>query len=470
MYSLSNHPPTLKSVAGISAFAVALAITLGTPTQARAADLCVDQHARPGCTTTISAAVAAASPGDTIRVQPGVYHEDVVISVPLSLVGADRDSTIVDATGLSNGIFIDGFHVVLAGGAALDHVTVSGFTIRNANFEGILANDVAQVSIFNNVVIHNDQSLRSSACPGLPSFETADTADCGQAIHLIGAEHSFISRNLIEANAGGILISDESSTTHDNLITNNQIDNNPYAPGITIASHPVYFASTDPQPASVSANGVYNISVLHNSVLHNGFGGAAPAPGIALLALTTGTRVFANAIASNQIIENAGAGIVVHVAASLSRAGKLDASRNAFTGNMLSGNGPDSTASTTQPTGISLVGLTPIVDTLITENSISNESLAVGFNSASTLDVHLNSFNTRQTGIANFNPAGLIEAQENWWGCSSGPSTPGCSSIVGGAAVLSDPWLTSPYGDDHDHSFDSFFAFFHHDDDGLDHH
>lgn len=53
-----------------------------------AATLCVDEDGKPGCMATISAAVAAASPGDTIRVEPGTYHEQVVITKSLSLVAS----------------------------------------------------------------------------------------------------------------------------------------------------------------------------------------------------------------------------------------------------------------------------------------------------------------------------------------------------------------------------------------------
>src|SRR5262245_55236633 len=41
--------------------------------------------------TTISAAVAAASPGDTIKVAPGLYQESVLVNKTLTLLGARAD-------------------------------------------------------------------------------------------------------------------------------------------------------------------------------------------------------------------------------------------------------------------------------------------------------------------------------------------------------------------------------------------
>src|ERR1700758_378725 len=73
-----------------------------------AATRCVNPGGKFGCYSTISAAVAAASPGDTILVWPGTYKEQVVITKSLSLVAVEKRQTIIDAKGLPNGIFING--------------------------------------------------------------------------------------------------------------------------------------------------------------------------------------------------------------------------------------------------------------------------------------------------------------------------------------------------------------------------
>ncbi len=83
--------------------------TLGAANnQLFAATLCVNPGGTSGCYSSIKAAVAAASPGDTIKVASGTYKEDVVIGKALSLIGSGRATTIIDATGLANGIYIDG--------------------------------------------------------------------------------------------------------------------------------------------------------------------------------------------------------------------------------------------------------------------------------------------------------------------------------------------------------------------------
>src|SRR5579884_1522017 len=57
---------------------------------AAAKTLCVTASATPGCFSTIGAAVAAASPGDTIQVAHGTYKEDVTIPISLLLIGENE--------------------------------------------------------------------------------------------------------------------------------------------------------------------------------------------------------------------------------------------------------------------------------------------------------------------------------------------------------------------------------------------
>ena len=60
----------------------------------------------PGDQATIGAAIAAASPGDTINVGAGIYAENLVIDKQLILQGAGSGSTEIDAGGVSHGILL----------------------------------------------------------------------------------------------------------------------------------------------------------------------------------------------------------------------------------------------------------------------------------------------------------------------------------------------------------------------------
>src|ERR1041385_4716663 len=267
---------------------LASALALITSPALLAATHCVNQSGSHGCFTTISAAVAASAPGDTIQVSEGTYKEDVIIPKPLALVGQNRENTIIDAAGLANGINIDGQN-----NAGLSHVVIRGFTVENANFSGILVANTSAVTISSNIVRGNDRNLSGGVCPDLPSqFVPADNLDCGEGIHLSGVDHSTIMNNLVERNAGGILVTDDTGATHDNVISGNVVRNNVPDCGITLPSH--------------SGAGVFHNTVSGNFVAENG--GA----GVGIFAPGPGTKTYANVIVSNTLTGNGQPGVTVH--------------------------------------------------------------------------------------------------------------------------------------------------------------
>ena len=157
---------------------------------------------------TISAAVAASKAGGTVVACPGTYKEDVVVSIPLTLIGK---SATINATGLAgaptgaikgqapfNGITIES-----------SHVTVEGFKVEGAEGEGILAvnpNPVAKivagmplstgtpitdVKILHNDVTGNDLGNENPDSPYV--FCTPNGGgDCGEGIHLLSVANSTV--------------------------------------------------------------------------------------------------------------------------------------------------------------------------------------------------------------------------------------------------------------------------------------
>jgi len=408
-------------------FCCALSVCLSGIASAKT--LCVNQSGNGGCYSTINAAVAHAAPHDTIRVARGTYAEDVVIGKPLSLIGDDHNKTIIDATGLSNGIYIDGID-----NAGLREVVVNGFTVTNANFEGILIANAAYVTIVGNNVVANDRNLNfaSATCPGLPAFETSEGEDCGEGIHLSGVHHATISNNSVMHNSGGILLSDDTGTTHHNLISGNVVEDNALDCGITLASHP---------PATLTGSaaplGVFRNTISQNFSTRNGLQGGGA--GIGIFDSVPGARNYANVVIGNTSTDNGLPGIAMH-----SHTPGQDLNNNVIVGNRISGNGPDTEdAATPGPTGINVFGVSPVRGTIISQNIISDETVDLAVNTPAYLDVHLNDFFGRKIGVANLG-TGSVDATENWWGCAQGPSGWGCATISG-PNVLFEPWLTSPF-------------------------
>jgi parallel beta-helix repeat protein len=98
---------------------------------------------------TIQEAVNAANPGDTIIVRPGIYSENVFLNKTLTLIGEDRNATIINGRGLGNVI-----HVVSSDTAIMN------FTVHNSgnnpDDSGILLFGSVHTTIRNNIIRNNN--------------------------------------------------------------------------------------------------------------------------------------------------------------------------------------------------------------------------------------------------------------------------------------------------------------------------
>jgi parallel beta-helix repeat protein len=326
---------------------------------------------RAGCGnatySTIQSAVAAATAGSTVVVCRGTYAEDVTVTTTISLVGIQAT---IDATGLDNGVD------VLASGSR-----VSGFTVKNAIGEGILVQGVpgtpiTGVTIAANDVVDNDQGGNSSV-PDYGGYpECAPTGpipgDCGEGIHLMVAAHVTVSHNEVHGNSGGILLTDEFGPTHDNLIVGNDVHNNGYDCGITVASHnPGGFVSGQTVP---SAGGVYDNKIEDNRSVNNGVLGQGA--GILLATPLPGGAVYDNTIEGNYLAGNGLAGVTVH-----SHAPGQDLNGNVVEWNLIRTNNVDGDSDffpsvDSSTTGVIVASVTPLSIT-VTHNLIAHNAYGI---------------------------------------------------------------------------------------------
>jgi parallel beta-helix repeat protein len=391
-----------------------------------AATLCVNPNGSGGCYTTISAAVAASAANDIIDVGPGTYPESVLITKSLSLVG---NRAIIDATGLSRGIFVNGMATT-----NLSEVHISGFTVKKANFEGILVANASDVSISDNTVLDNDLSLSNATCPGIDAFETNEQDDCGEAIHLLGSHHSIVTGNSVHGNSGGILLSDDTGANHDNLISFNSIHDNPFDCGIVLASH---------APAAITGAsvplGVFHNTIYSNDSEKNGLNVAGAGAGVGIFASIPGASAYGNVVVNNFLKDNGLPGIAIH-----SHAPNQNVNDNMLVGNTILGNGADTEdAATPGPTGINLYAFVPATGNIVSGNSIRNETVDVATSTAALVQVQFNNLLGGTTGLDNIG-TGSVDATENWWGCPHGPVAGTNCSTITGANVLFTLWLVAP--------------------------
>jgi parallel beta-helix repeat protein len=429
-----------------------------TSSAALAKTICVNPTGSHGCFTKIQTAVNNASPNDVIQVWRGIYKEYVTIGKPLSLIGVGGDPSVIDATGLAHGIFVDGYD-----NAGLNDVTIAGLTVRNALFEGILVVSASDVTIRDSRVVDNDKSQgleftgSTTGCPDQPGnevYENDETGDCGGAIHLIGTVDSVLSDNYISGNADGVLISDETAESRNNLLIRNTIKDNPLECGIVLASHPPTGHDSAP-----FANhwGVDNNTIAENVSVGNGVqvGGS----GVGLFSDGNGAgRVSGNVIIRNELTGNGLGGVALHTHVGPAFGLPADnMSGNMIIGNFISGNGADTDDTATPGTvGININsggGGSPVLGTVISQNVIRDENIDIAVNTPAEVDLHLNDLLGRKTGVEDVCAydksmacTGSIDATQNYWGCFAGPGGHGCTA-VSGSDIRFTPWITSPISD-----------------------
>jgi parallel beta-helix repeat protein len=487
--------PHSRPVAVVATALAALLIN-SLPNGAQASsNLCVNPGGSQGCFSTIQAAIDSVSaPNTIIVVRPGTYtasctapacsvatissaaaNGSSLAGLTLQCTGGKWPAVILDATSLDHGVYVSG----------VNHVTVKGCIGENAAREGILVENADNVDVANNEVKNNDRAMAATigkgnppcptfvspapggaitCCPdafsGGPGNFPEDNDDCGEAIHLRSVTNSVVKGNWVHDNIGGILLTDETGPSHNNLITNNNSSHNLAFGGdcgVTLPSHiACTSSSTDVTGCTLAApingvfqgNGVFHNAVVGNILIHNGAAGTGvfANPGIPPGAAT---KAYGNLISDNLVKDNGQPGIGIHV-----HAANGNANNNMIVENILSGNGGDSEAEGSSPpdTGIEVLSngnfppfssAAPIVGTIISQNKVFNEDVDVWVgNTKTAANIFLSDLlGASAIGVENAG-TGSVTATNDFWGCPHGPGSAGCSSISG--TVVSSPFLSRP--------------------------
>jgi parallel beta-helix repeat protein len=209
---------------------------------------------------TIGEAVNHASPGDTVFVKSGVYHENVWIDKSLLIQGEDSENTVIIGEGGVN----DGNVLTLAA----DNVTVTGFTIKSADYS-IASQHANGVNIQGDNCTVQGNNILNAFWGVLCAIQSSTlisqnniTDNFKEGIRFYGGSLNTISGNYIAGNkASGVAIEGYS-----NLISRNIIKNNTRGIGLG-ASYSVVF---DNVISDHSESGIYfvgsNNTVSANSI------------------------------------------------------------------------------------------------------------------------------------------------------------------------------------------------------------
>lgn len=175
----------------------------------------------PDTYETIQKAVDAANPGDTIIVRPGIYGENIFINKTLTLIGKDRNTTIIDGGGSGNVICIRSSNVAIinftvqnSGDGRVNpddsgiflfraiYTTIRNNILRNNNIGAHLRQGSNNTLLIDNIILNN----------GASGIRLADNDD-----------FNYIIGNTLQNNTMGVEI--QPSSTYNTLFHNNFILN-----------------------------------------------------------------------------------------------------------------------------------------------------------------------------------------------------------------------------------------------------
>jgi parallel beta-helix repeat protein len=203
----------------------------------------------PGDYTKIQDAIDNATDGDTVFVfdDSSPYIENIVINTSISLLGEEKNTTIIDGAYKGNDVNI-----------TADNVTIHGFTIKNGNDSGIYLssnnNRIMDNIISDNVWGITNVDFGNLSIPESSRYNTIINNRIignGGGIYFVGESNTTISGNIISQAVFGITLMDViNNNISFNVISENNID---LGVGVFIF-------------------GSYNTTIYRNNISHNGLG------------------------------------------------------------------------------------------------------------------------------------------------------------------------------------------------------
>jgi len=178
-------------------------------------------------TTTIEAAINAASPGDTIIVPPGTYHEGNLVVTKDDLTIEGSKAAVLDASGHSIGFRVGAGSITgdppICPALSVDDFTLRGMTIRDASFTGAFLIGVDDFRVSGGRYLDNEEYGVFARCSrdGLIDHNSGGGGD--DATIYVGVDDNItVEKNHLTNGVIGI----ELENTTDSFVSGNNLTDN----------------------------------------------------------------------------------------------------------------------------------------------------------------------------------------------------------------------------------------------------
>ena len=162
----------------------------------------------------ITSGLAHASDGDTIFVYNGTYHEHLVINKPVSLIGQNKQGTIIDGNKAGNIIEVIASNTI-----------VINFTIQNSGLiyynSGVYLEKITNSTISHSIITNNYKGIYA-VNSNKNIFTDNDISKNAEAIYATNTNNSIFTKNKFSNNEFAMVLTSASNNTafHNNFINN----------------------------------------------------------------------------------------------------------------------------------------------------------------------------------------------------------------------------------------------------------
>jgi parallel beta-helix repeat protein len=199
----------------VSVFCIVFCLLLALPSRFELSAKAGSTSVTVSPSESIQAAINNATAGDTILVSAGMYNESLHINKSISLIGEDRDRTIIN--GQNNQFIVS----IMA-----ENVTIQGFTIEctlNLDPSSGIGMFLSKGSTISNDIVENSQQGINLTSSNNNTILGNIITNTQQGIAFWSSLINTVSDNVITANSqGGIAL----TTSTNNLFSGNVISNN----------------------------------------------------------------------------------------------------------------------------------------------------------------------------------------------------------------------------------------------------